>query len=151
MFQHTAARRRLHGQTSNDSAMRRFQHTAARRRLLKKSKPKADQTLVSTHSRPKAAAFAHFDFFNEALVSTHSRPKAAAFVHFVNLFTYFVSTHSRPKAAAFYFCNALFFDCCFNTQPPEGGCSAFSKMLSHATVSTHSRPKAAAIIIYRIV
>ena len=76
--------------------------------------------IVSTHSRPKAAAtqFVHgFDTFN---VSTHSRPKAAAFRKIVmnrcGLFQHtaarrrlfkscigsdfvVVSTHSRPKAA----------------------------------------------------
>ena len=79
--------------------------------------------LVSTHSRPKAAAFAwrkvqgsdprfqhtaarrRLLFFSiktkgAHLVSTHSRPKAAA-SPFTGFHPYMVvSTHSRPKAAA---------------------------------------------------
>ena len=69
-----------------------FQHTAARRRLLDNF-IKSFRTLeVSTHSRPKAAAFFIKRKRNFVVVSTHSRPKAAAL---------YVSTHSRPKAAAF--------------------------------------------------
>ena len=78
MFQHTAARRRLphgrqHGfvdqQFQHTAARRRlqtlitilllnlmFQHTAARRRLLNAVLVKPIAVLVSTHSRPKAAA-----------------------------------------------------------------------------------------------
>ena len=33
----------------------------------------------------------------------------------------FVSTHSRPKAAGSLQCSVGADDCCFNTQPPEGG------------------------------
>ena len=34
---------------------------------------------------------------------------------------------------------------CFNTQPPEGGCPRFKRILNvNGQVSTHSRPKAAA-------
>ena len=32
---------------------------------------------------------------------------------------------------------------CFNTQPPEGGCSSSKLLRNPATVSTHSRLKAA--------
>ena len=77
MFQHTAARRRLG--RNRDSGIRPigfntqppeggwvfilnfaipkegFQHTAARRRLVRDSQRKAVLTVVSTHSRPKAA------------------------------------------------------------------------------------------------
>ena len=34
-----------------------------------------------------------------------------------------VSTHSRPKAAAPYYLLEFAVVYCFNTQPPEGGCS----------------------------
>ena len=81
LFQHTAARRRLPYSTQRLKLSKKFQHTAARRRLLKKF--------------------------------TTSLP---------NLL---VSTHSRPKAAAAIFCSAVLKFCCFNTQPPEGGCSLF--------------------------
>ena len=55
--------------------------------------------VVSTHSRPKAAAI-YFDFhFVSSGVSTHSRPKAAEKHLIVWLNGNEVSTHSRPKAA----------------------------------------------------
>ena len=57
-----------------------FQHTAARRRLHQNYIIKQAKTGVSTHSRPKAAAFLHFRKFDKIAVSTHSRPKAAAAV-----------------------------------------------------------------------
>ena len=122
---------------------------------------------VSTHSRPKAAAIIGYATLGGRLVSTHSRPKAAAQVIKKYRNHYDVSTHSRPKAAAL----PLFFSPmlvgCFNTQPPEGGCSSFCTEVvkfalfqhtaarrrlplaifsyrRHQNVSTHSRPKAAA-------
>ena len=124
--------------------------------------------MVSTHSRPKAAAQVIKKYRNHYDVSTHSRPKAAAFVDCDQAKAYQVSTHSRPKAAAL----PLFFSPmlvgCFNTQPPEGGCSSFCTevvkfaLFQHTAarrrlpcnvcvrgrafgVSTHSRPKAAAL------
>ena len=101
--------------------------------------------VVSTHSRPKAAAYADFlangisaEFQHTAArrrlpesmlrhvrfenVSTHSRPKAAAITLLRNHRSVYVSTHSRPKAAAF--------------MPPKDPIKL--------CVSTHSRPKAAA-------
>ena len=121
-----------------------FQHTAARRRLLSNSWLFLPFTIVSTHSRPKAAA--HYQYglsrwffcfntqppeggciFNVHItvihfVSTHSRPKAAAKITKSWQYSRFVSTHSRPKAAA-------------NKSVP---------VLLPIIVSTHSRPKAAA-------
>ena len=56
-----------------------------------------------------------------------------------------VSTHSRPKAAAHRLHGIQCISCCFNTQPPEGGCVLGYALLDKlAQVSTHSRPKAAA-------
>ena len=79
--------------------------------------------MVSTHSRPKAAASPFTGFHPYMVVSTHSRPKAAARINvFKNkdillfqhtaarrrlpsiisssVISFDVSTHSRPKAAA---------------------------------------------------
>ena len=78
--------------------------------------------MVSTHSRPKAAATGLVVFAGRPIVSTHSRPKAAAlkaakkerdkaFQHTAArrrlhhelrncVVVEIVSTHSRPKAAA---------------------------------------------------
>ena len=80
--------------------------------------------MVSTHSRPKAAALAYkmlaakIEAFQHtaarrrlplqpliddgrASVSTHSRPKAAAAAKMTAWIVLRVSTHSRPKAAAY--------------------------------------------------
>ena len=55
-----------------------FQHTAARRRLHFQTASIASSASVSTHSRPKAAAFEiHQKAFRND-VSTHSHPKVAA-------------------------------------------------------------------------
>ena len=99
-----------------------FQHTAARRRLPKECQIELPNQYVSTHSRPKAAAFVFSSFVPVLVVSTHSRPKAAA-----------------VDAWATGACHL-----CFNTQPPEGGCTTISEGMKQAVVSTHSRPKAAA-------
>ena len=60
-FQHTAARRRLPVLVRRPCASRSFQHTAARRRLHPGRWRLAAAPLVSTHSRPKAAACNGFD------------------------------------------------------------------------------------------
>ena len=124
LFQHTAARRRLPAYTVHLIApLAKFQHTAARRRLLLKLIYFYKDRLVSTHSRPKAAAIGATSVWTEntgfntqppeggchldkskpplsELVSTHSRPKAAAILSKANKSDEIVSTHSRPKAAA---------------------------------------------------
>ena len=79
-----------------------FQHTAARRRLLPIALNRCDDSKVSTHSRPKAAADGNLPRDILAIVSTHSRPKAAADLRLVGQVKTNVSTHSRPKAAAPY-------------------------------------------------
>ena len=81
--------------------------------------------MVSTLSRPKAAAWSFSDGETEIVVSTLSRPKAAA---------------NRMAAAYPYVC--------FNTQPPEGGCRLFAQARCSVAVSTLSRPKAAAANLY---
>ena len=144
-FQHTAARRRLLRWAAGGMRLITFQHTAARRRLRSVGKVLLPKGGVSTHSRPKAAATGSFQaafFFG---VSTHSRPKAAAKAVNHRHTLAAVSTHSRPKAAAVkeHFFRIL--RCCFNTQPPEGGCKQHAVAVGDvAAVSTHSRPKAAA-------
>ena len=78
--------------------------------------------LVSTHSRPKAAAPVLHNGEIPANVSTHSRPKAAATLHLAWGSGEAVSTHSRPKAAAPVQCYIAKEQWRFNSQPPEGGC-----------------------------
>ena len=99
-----------------------FQLTAARRRLLLNCSDGGMEMIVSTHSRPKAAAYWPVLFKKANVfqltaarrrlpqagtgqagrpsVSTHSRPKAAASSYACRSFPRRVSTHSRPKAAA---------------------------------------------------
>ena len=55
-----------------------FQHTAARRRLHALISLTPGSNLVSTHSRAKAAALTKLDKLHKIEVSTHSRAKAAA-------------------------------------------------------------------------
>ena len=55
-FQHTAARRRLRATNETSTLSAKFQHTAARRRLHELSSHWQRFIIVSTHSRPKAAA-----------------------------------------------------------------------------------------------
>ena len=76
-FQHTAARRRLVNISCNFVITFRFQHTAARRRLGLRSASTVPVTIVSTHSRPKAAGNVDDYAKSQGYVSTHSRPKAA--------------------------------------------------------------------------
>ena len=78
LFQHTAARRRLQNGLISISKADLFQHTAARRRLLMAVLFTLMIWVVSTHSRPKAAAHNPNGTFCADDVSTHSRPKAAA-------------------------------------------------------------------------
>ena len=78
--------------------------------------------MVSTHSRPKAAASLDSILLTNDNVSTHSRPKAAANYANNKISNILVSTHSRPKAAALPLTHGLSLRCRFNTQPPEGGC-----------------------------
>ena len=122
-FQHTAARRRLRIRFGVANPSIQFQHTAARRRLQTMFYKIDAHIVVSTHSRPKAAALCHAVAIRVGNgVSTHSRPKAAATARVLARAAGEVSTHSRPKAAA----------CHHRQRAPVGG------------VSTHSRPKAAA-------
>ena len=101
LFQLTAARRRLPRATRHSVTSSKFQLTAARRRLRTAGSKFPVFGEVSTHSRPKAAAFLHCVKQGTHQVSTHSRPKAAAPFHPIHPPPINVSTHSRPKAAAF--------------------------------------------------
>ena len=143
LFQHTAARRRLVSPIRWGCTCGWFQHTAARRRLGLPSCTMAGATLVSTHSRPKAAGFDGWHSQVKTAVSTHSRPKAAGRLRRRLWEILTVSTHSRPKAAGgckgFWRGNGRFQHTAarrrlgarkgtnrakvsgFNTQPPEGG------------------------------
>ena len=122
MFQHTAARRRLHEHLFLSGAGKWFQHTAARRRLPLFWKSSAYSPLVSTHSRPKAAASNFSTIFSGMKFQhTAARRRLPQFLPCAQHGFVFqhtaarrrllhlgqashnvkeVSTHSRPKAAA---------------------------------------------------
>ena len=70
------------------------------------------------------------------LVSTHSRPKAAADYYMFADGRCFVSTHSRPKAAANHRPPLRGKRAGFNTQPPEGGCSLHKKARKISVLNT---------------
>ena len=101
--------------------------------------------MVSTHSRPKAAALSVYEYQQSLLQFQHTAARrrlrnALAREMNISLFQHtaarrrlpvavpalfyliFVSTHSRPKAAALEFNFNFSFLVSFNTQPPEGGC-----------------------------
>ena len=71
LFQHTAARRRLGPDECGRKGKLMFQHTAARRRLGLRSASTVPVTIVSTHSRPKAAGS----------LSVTKSPKVTSFQH----------------------------------------------------------------------
>ena len=120
--------------------------------------------LVSTHSRPKAAASDSVMYATCCCwVSTHSRPKAAASV-LLNATVSFsafqhtaarrrlrelsqdfqaqenVSTHSRPKAAAQINNNAIYQEIVSTHSRPKAAAHFFCNIGRIDIVSTHSRP-----------
>ena len=141
-FQHTAARRRLAWLMRRQAAVCLFQHTAARRRLACAAHYLHVALIVSTHSRPKAAAL-HFWVAAKSLLFQHTaaRRRLSRLIKTKRFFI--VSTHSRPKAAG-HLINNRALRKCFNTQPPEGGWPRNGRRVNAKRVSTHSRPKAAA-------
>ena len=80
-----------------------------------------------------------------SLVSTHSRPKAAGPYSAIRALIQVVSTHSRPKAAGANTGTRRAAGRRFNTQPPEGGWEIAFGSTKARVVSTHSRPKAAGV------
>ena len=129
---------------------------------------KRGETVVSTHSRPKAAGllcghqtlelqqFQHTAARRRLAradrktwiglgVSTHSRPKAAGLYRSVSpmLSTGFQHTAARRRLDLDY--NIRNITRGFNTQPPEGGWVDTKReaVTGEYEVSTHSRPKAA--------
>ena len=122
-----------------------FQHTAARRRLRTQQVSFSFLSIVSTHSRPKAAATTHKKGCLTCNVSTHSRPKAAAIRIVIFHSNKKVSTHSRPKAAARFVGLPQCLYRAFQHTAARRRLRLIIKVPSNYNpVSTHSRPKAAA-------
>ena len=123
-----------------------FQHTATRRWLLN-----AISTFIyvfnSFNTQPPEGGCwqPEFSVLTQA-VSTHSHPKVAAIKQLHLLPKQIVSTHSHPKVAAFRQRKYWIMLFCFNTQPPEGGCTQEGTSYFLLDVSTHSHPKVAASV-----
>ena len=79
-----------------------FQHTAARRRLHGICVKMREFSLVSTHSRPKAAAIFGIVTYKGELCFNTQPPEGGCEPNGLPLNFDVVSTHSRPKAAAFW-------------------------------------------------
>ena len=121
MFQHTAARRRLAATLNIKKLGKLFQHTAARRRLDFQEAIDHTFTVVSTHSRPKAAGQCAAKV-EIASACFNTQPPEGGWVRI------WIGLSARLG---------------FNTQPPEGGWIVLLVLVFGIRVSTHSRPKAA--------
>ena len=122
LFQHTATRRWLQLIVSSPVPYLRFQHTATRRWLLALKDLTWKFRSFNTQP-PEGGCEIKPIARNRCEVSTHSHPKVAATKLAIEKLLSKVSTHSHPKVAA-NFCDVFYqFYFCFNTQPPEGGCS----------------------------
>ena len=121
-----------------------FQHTAARRRLVLTNLQSASALSCFNTQPPEGGWVCGFRVLKHSLVSTHSRPKAAG--NRYNMFSsYFDCFNTQPPEGGWRLCNTgVRYPKSFNTQPPEGGWIFLIGATSIGTVvSTHSRPKAA--------
>ena len=148
-FQLTAARRRLHKSITTLSTTAMFQLTAARRRLRVSCVCDESEVLVSTHSRPKAAApVTHLDYEQAEFQLTAARRRLLPFPDARLAHRRFQLTAARRRLLIRVYMKDD--HGCFNSQPPEGGCHVIGLAYHyHLRVSTHSRPKAAAHMVCR--
>ena len=130
LFQHTAARRRLHGRSKIAAFSRMFQHTATRRRLQLARFWLYSRRPVSTHSHPKVAAIFTRNSAGRLHVSTHSRAEAAASKNRKQS-REIESFNTQPRGGGCFITdNCLSFFLRFNTQPREGGCQTPQNLVS---------------------
>ena len=142
-----------------------FQHTAARRRLDVLGYLDIRRSLVSTHSRPKAAV--EGGIRAEVIESFNTQPPEGGCRGIDSYKQRYPSFNTQPpEGGCSIWMRHSFFLSSFNTQPPEGGCrnlwpvppdsycfntqppeggwrQAFDVGIALKRVSTHSRPKAA--------
>ena len=100
-------------------------------------------TVVSTHSRPKAAGIATFCKI-QAQLCFNTQPPEGGWAFLPSLafkLSEFQHTAARRRLALPIY--SAIVSSSFNTQPPEGGWDLFSTSRDSRLVSTHSRPKAA--------
>ena len=101
LFQHTATRRWLRLMPWVLSANVMFQHTAAQRRLQAHRTCGRFDCIVSTHSRPKAAATGSAWTRRLSAKFQHTAARRRLPLQNIRIFEIFlVSTHSRAEAAA---------------------------------------------------
>ena len=105
--------------------------------------PAPDSIFCFNTQPPEGGWIPHIRLYRFSLVSTHSRLKAAGNLHLHPLLYQIVSTHSRLKAAGANAVLEVSGVNRFNTQPPEGGWLAAVVIAPSFSVSTHSRLKAA--------
>ena len=125
MFQHTAARRRLHRQRRATLGDAEFQHTAARRRLPPSLCTSSAVLPVSTHSRPKAAASVYEYFMSEPMFQ-HTAARRRLLMMDTSCEVICVCFNTQPPEGGCL--NGKIhvgLSHCFNTQPPEGGCAGY--------------------------
>ena len=129
LFQHTAARRRLLFLAPNRSSLFWFQHTAARRRLLRKT-GLAGAALQFQHTAARRRLHCHDLVQSHCFaVSTHSRPKAAAWATSIALATTRRFNTQPPEGGCRRQCGWFLNRGGFNTQPPEGGCAFIGRII----------------------
>ena len=88
----------------------------------------------------------HIRWEIDYIVSTHSRPKAAAMEIPLTARVDDVSTHSRPKAAAKEQIKQKIAEMFQHTAARRRLLNAVPSLVKKCGVSTHSRPKAAAVL-----
>ena len=151
------------GDKEAEEQSKQFQHTAARRRLANRSFQAHAGDCFNTQP-PEGGCKAQYRAKPPTVVSTHSRPKAAVgkfgygrgrflFQHTAARRRLVVLEEDEPSGMVFQHTAArrrllwrgrVFGNVkCFNTQPPEGGCRNNGKVIASFYVSTHSRLKAA--------
>ena len=145
LFQHTAARRRLLKLNGPLNGGLMFQHTAARRRLQQHFPRDYQKILVSTHSRPKAAAnpLALFPNKQRSFQHTAARRRLLSFVVVILMLLMFQHTAARRRLQYKNYGDnlaSLFQHTAARRRLPESELLAIQQQ----AVSTHSRPKAAA-------
>ena len=163
-FQHTAARRRLPALENRWMTFLKFQHTAARRRLILHHQ--YDKYPQCFNTQPPEGGWSKQNRrTGKPMVFQHTAARRRLNLHISNPFFLFPFQHTAARRRLYYArCRrgrlGKFQHTaarrrlsgsperteerpCFNTQPPEGGCSAQAEYQQSRSVSTHSRPKAA--------
>ena len=106
----------------NPRHIQRFQHTAARRRLPLRLLLLPTRHSFNTQPPEGGCREASKEIATTVLVSTHSRPKAAADRYVRSQCAKHCFNTQPPEGGCITIFSFLLSNTCFNTQPPEGGC-----------------------------